>query len=188
MRPRLRKQDIAPERLHSRLSRRGQCGCQPLPTAPIDSATVLTTARVKSATYGPEGVHQSNHDEDNNESTSSTPSTPKRAHIAPPELPRDIKLSDFHDQHIPTEQDKGKRGKQVETERDCQKWSKEDDHMLIEVVLRKLNLSESDWEQCARCLGRDEDCIQRRWKSLTDNGAVGLKSSNTRRGKNYKTW
>lgn len=142
-----------------------------------DAPDLLTNSR--------NGKHQTNHEE---EDEASTPSTPKRARIAPLEIPRGIKPSDFHDLHIPTDREKRKPGTQVETERDGEKWSIEDDHMLVEVVLAKLDLSDSDWEQCARSLGRDEDCAERRWKSLMENRAVGLKSSKTRRGKNCKTW
>ncbi|KAI0110427.1 hypothetical protein GGR51DRAFT_511120 [Nemania sp. FL0031] len=125
---------------------------------------------------------QDKHDDDEQ----SLPSTPKRSHIAPLELPRGIQPSDFHDQYIPTAEEKNKQGTQIETERDGQQWSLEDDHVLIEIVLGKLYLSESDWERCARSLGRDSHSVSGRWNSLMQNHAVGLKL-NTGRGKNYDT-
>ncbi|KAI1121642.1 hypothetical protein F5Y10DRAFT_255870 [Nemania abortiva] len=131
------------------------------------------------STNNSSGECQGNRDEDNQ----SPPNTPKRAHIAPPKLPLGLQPSDFHDQHVSTDEEERKQGKQVEIEQDRQEWSIEDDHVLIEVILAKLELSESDWAECARSLGRDQDYVKRRWNSLMDNHAIGLKSSKTRRGK-----
>jgi hypothetical protein len=54
-------------------------------------------------------------------------------------------------------------------------WSLDDDRVLVEAVLEKLQLSKRAWNDCARRLGRDKDSIGRRWKLLLDEGEVGLK-------------
>jgi hypothetical protein len=41
-------------------------------------------------------------------------------------------------------------------------------------VLEKLKLTKSDWQDCARSLGKDRGSVGRRWKSLMVNGEVGL--------------
>ncbi|ETN40862.1 uncharacterized protein HMPREF1541_05142 [Cyphellophora europaea CBS 101466] len=66
------------------------------------------------------------------------------------------------------------------TSMDGPAWSVDDDRILVETVLEKLQLSKRAWNDCARRLGKDRDSIGRRWKALVDEGAVGLK---IRRGK-----
>jgi hypothetical protein len=54
-------------------------------------------------------------------------------------------------------------------------WSLDDDRVLVEAVLEKLQLSKRAWNDCARRLGRHKDSIGRRWRLLLDEGEVGLK-------------
>ncbi|KAL1880526.1 hypothetical protein VTK73DRAFT_5726 [Phialemonium thermophilum] len=118
------------------------------------------------------------------------PQTPKRARIAPEVIPLGLERSDYHALHADSAPlDGGQRavGTDVVVEEDGELWSAEDDRILVELVLEKLKLSKSDWQDCARSLGRDRGSVGRRWKSLMINGDVGLKRT-SRRGKIHGTW
>ncbi|KAG6013145.1 hypothetical protein E4U54_007036 [Claviceps lovelessii] len=114
------------------------------------------------------------------------PSTPKRARIAPEQLPFGLERSDFHNMHNRTEptNENSTRGTNLEVEADGNEWSAEDDRVLIELVLDKLKLSKSEWQDCARNLGKDRYSVNRRWKSLIMRGDVGVK----RRTRLHSTW
>lgn len=58
---------------------------------------------------------------------------------------------------------------------DAPPWTFDDDRILVETVLEKLQLSKRAWNDCARRLGKDKDSLGRRWKMLLDEGEVGLK-------------
>lgn len=107
------------------------------------------------------------------------PSTPKRSRIAPEQLPLGLERSDFHDLHR-------QEGGEAATASD--EWTPEDDRMLVELVLEKLKLSKTEWQDCARNLGKDRHSLSRRWKSLMTSGDVGLKRNHPRRGKLHSTW
>ncbi len=131
------------------------------------------------------------------------PSTPKRARIAPEVLPLGLERSDFHGLQegssttttttTTTAQDVGTtEGTEVEVEADGEGWSKEDDQVLVELVLEKLKLSKSDWEEIGKSFGnlgsrRDRSSCGRRWKTLMASGDIGLKSR-SRRAKIHGTW
>lgn len=136
--------------------------------------------------------------------SSSGPRTPKRARIAPEIMPLGLDRSDFHnlqldsaeedDSEDPTSTRRRSTGdmncddnREVEVEMDGEEWSTEEDRILVELVLEKLKLTKSDWQQCARSLGKDRMSIGRRWKSLMVSGDVGLKSR-SRRSKIHGTW
>ncbi|KAI1344638.1 hypothetical protein F5Y15DRAFT_367241 [Xylariaceae sp. FL0016] len=122
------------------------------------------------------------------EESSFRPSTPKRARIAPEIVPLGLERSDFHNLlETGNETTDEKEGTAVETETDGERWSLEDDRILVELILEKLKLSKSDWQECARSLGKDRSSIGRRWKSLMGNGDVGLKTR-SRRSKLHSTW
>jgi hypothetical protein len=127
------------------------------------------------------------------------PSTPKRARIAPEQLPLGLERSDFHDLHLqqlaPSQLNEVPGQELFESvennnddEEGNERWSTEDDRILVELVLEKLQLSKSEWQDCARSLGKDRGSVGRRWKSLMMNGEVGLKSSRQRRGRIHGTW
>jgi hypothetical protein len=59
-------------------------------------------------------------------------------------------------------------------------WTSEDDQKLVEIVLEKLKLSKTDWEECARQIGKDNDSVGRRWQALVGEGNIGL-----RRGRRF---
>ncbi|OIW35255.1 hypothetical protein CONLIGDRAFT_676181 [Coniochaeta ligniaria NRRL 30616] len=121
------------------------------------------------------------------------PATPKRARIAPEVIPLGLERSDFHTLHanggglFGDDLAPQVEGSDVIVEADGEKWSTEDDRILVELVLEKLKLSKSDWQDCARSLGKDRSSLGRRWKSLMINGDVGLKRS-SRRSKIHGTW
>ncbi|KAH8675876.1 hypothetical protein BX600DRAFT_453781 [Xylariales sp. PMI_506] len=116
------------------------------------------------------------------------PRTPKRARLAPEVIPLGLGRSDYHDLHVNAEPEEATDGgEEVEIETDGEAWSTEDDRILVELVLEKLKLSKTDWQDCARSLGKDRSSIGRRWKSLMVNGDIGLKSR-SKRGKIHGTW
>ncbi|KAB5536382.1 hypothetical protein GE09DRAFT_325797 [Coniochaeta sp. 2T2.1] len=123
------------------------------------------------------------------------PATPKRARIAPEVIPLGLERSDFHTLHASSSgglfgdaaSESQIEGSDVVVEADGEKWSTEDDRILVELVLEKLKLTKSDWQDCARSLGKDRGSLGRRWKSLMISGEVGLKRS-SRRSKIHGTW
>ncbi|KAK4673493.1 hypothetical protein QC763_112500 [Podospora pseudopauciseta] len=121
-----------------------------------------------------------------------TPQTPKRSRIAPEVIPLGLERGDYHSLHHsrlyvdnnPTTSE----GTDIVAEGDGSKWSAEDDRILVELVLEKLKLSKSEWQDCARSLGKDRSSVGKRWKSLMVNGDVGLKRTGLRRGRIHGTW
>jgi hypothetical protein len=134
---------------------------------------------------------------------SQCPSTPKRMRrIAPEVLPLGLERSDFHGLHLTgadtnTEEpfvfSAGRtRNPEIkedeEEEEEGGEWSTEEDRMLVELVLEKLKLSKSEWQDCARSLGKDKASVGRRWKSLMSAGVVGLKGRRRTRSGLCGTW
>lgn len=122
------------------------------------------------------------------------PQTPKRARIAPEILPLGLERSDYHGLHITNAlaNDEGssrpeRNDEDFVVEVDGEPWTTEEDRILVELVLEKLKLTKSDWQDCARSLGKDRSSVGRRWKSLMINGEVGIKRS-SRRSKLHGTW
>lgn len=113
------------------------------------------------------------------------PATPKRARIAPEQLPLGLERSDFHDVH---RQSHGDNTNTQDEDVDGDGWNAEDDRILVELVLEKLKLSKSEWQDCARSLGRDRHAVNRRWKSLILGGDVGMKPRAGRRARLHSTW
>ncbi|PTB47099.1 uncharacterized protein TrAFT101_003463 [Trichoderma asperellum] len=124
-------------------------------------------------------------------SSPQAPSTPKRARISPEQLPLGLERSDFHDIHLlegsANSKDSEKPGTDLQVEADGSEWSLEDDRVLVELVLEKLRLSKTEWQDCARSLGKDRHSVGRRWKSLMMNGDVGVKTR-SRRARLHSTW
>ncbi|KAK4197760.1 hypothetical protein QBC40DRAFT_100784 [Triangularia verruculosa] len=121
-----------------------------------------------------------------------TPQTPKRSRIAPEVIPLGLERGDYHSLHhsgLYVDNNPGESGgTHVVTEGDGSTWSAEDDRILVELVLEKLKLSKSEWQDCARSLGKDRSSVGKRWKSLMVNGDVGLKRTGLRRGRIHGTW
>jgi hypothetical protein len=76
-------------------------------------------------------------------------------------------------------------GEQADGDAGSESWTAEDDRILVELVLDKLKLTKTEWQDCARSLGRDRHSVGKRWKSLMANGDVGVKR---RRAKLHSTW
>ncbi|KAK7752078.1 hypothetical protein SLS62_006044 [Diatrype stigma] len=132
------------------------------------------------------------------------PSTPKRARIAPEVIPLGLGRADFHSLEVQGSSSKSSsssapeagnaaEGTEAEVEADGEVWSKEDDQVLVELVLEKLKLSKSEWEEIGKSFGnigsrKDRGSCGRRWKTLMANGDIGLKPRAARRGKIHGTW
>lgn len=133
------------------------------------------------------------------------PSTPKRMRRTAPEvLPLGLERSDFHDLHLTgahinndepfvfsagrTRNPINSEEHEDEDDEEGGEWSTEDDRMLVELVLEKLKLSKSEWQDCARSLGKDKASVGRRWKSLMGAGDVGLKGRRRNRSGLHSTW
>jgi hypothetical protein len=127
------------------------------------------------------------------------PSTPKRMRLAPEILPLGLERSDFHSLKLQAIEQSQSQGQEAvdsvegesevkEGDGDQGEWTTEEDRVLVELVLEKLKLTKSDWQDCARSLGRDRGSVGRRWKSLMGGGEVGLKRNHARRGKIHQTW
>lgn len=122
---------------------------------------------------------------------STAPSTPKRSRIAPEQMPLGLERSDFHEVERLNGRDPEdfvKPGTDINVEANGEEWSAEDDRVLVELVLEKLNLTKKEWQECARNLGRDRQSVNKRWKSLITHGDVGLKTRNGSRAKLHSTW
>ena len=56
-----------------------------------------------------------------------------------------------------------------------EEWSSEEDQHLLELVLEKFRLSQQEWDECARLVGRTNNAdVSRRWNSLVGEGRIGL--------------
>ncbi|KAK4154038.1 hypothetical protein C8A00DRAFT_33214 [Chaetomidium leptoderma] len=153
-------------------------------------------------------------DKENEPQPPSAPHTPKRSRIAPEVLPLGLERADYHHLHSGSSSNSDCRvgpasaaaaaelepGTDVEVDADgatttTTTWSTEEDRILVELVLEKLKLTKSDWQDCARSLGKDRGSVGRRWKSLMVHGDVGLKmrggvggAAAQRRGRIHGTW
>lgn len=127
------------------------------------------------------------------------PSTPKRRRFAPEILPLGLERSDFHALHLQNvtssqenvlqnAESSSSSSNAAQVGREGAEWSEEEDRLLVELVLEKLKLTKSDWQDCARSLGKDRGSVGKRWKSLMGNGDVGLRSRSHRRAKIHGTW
>ncbi|KAM7190648.1 hypothetical protein V8F20_009665 [Naviculisporaceae sp. PSN 640] len=139
-------------------------------------------------------AHERNEAQDSLAQEAPRPQTPKRARIAPEILPLGLERSDFHGLHITNALANEEGSSRLErndddfvVEVDGEPWTTEEDRILVELVLEKLKLTKSDWQDCARSLGKDRSSVGRRWKSLMINGDVGIKRS-SRRSKLHGTW
>ena len=140
-------------------------------------------------------IDQESDEEENSEAEQERegPSTPKRMRFAPEVLPLGLERSDFHSLKLQERIEEHGEGvlesiEGKDREGDQNEWSTEEDRLLVELVLEKLKLTKSDWQDCARSLGRDRGSVGRRWKSLMGGGEVGLKRNHLRRGKIHQTW
>lgn len=138
------------------------------------------------------------------------PSTPKRQRIAPEVLPLGLERSDYHTLHLQQAisasqpqpqplplsiqypvidflQSRFQESNESREEKE-EEWTNEDDRMLVELVLEKLKLSKSEWQDCARSLGRERGNVGRRWKSLVGAGEIGVRRTGRERGRICGSW
>ena len=121
-------------------------------------------------------------------------STPKRQRRIPVTMPLGLSAADFQALEPPSlssspslsmpdlssppsvsdDHDSGYGPSPTMSEQDMD-WTIDDDRVLVETVLEKLQLSKRVWNDCARSLGKDKDSLGRRWQLLVDEGNVGLK-------------
>jgi hypothetical protein len=123
-------------------------------------------------------------DEINPPDQTAVPSTPKRIWLAPEVLLIGLKPSDFRKlqiEFLDAEDNAKVQDSSREGEDDNKQWLSAKDTLLIKLVLEKLKLSKSDWQDCTRSLGKDRGSVRRRWKSLMGRGEIGLKSRPRRR-------
>lgn len=121
------------------------------------------------------------------------PQTPPRSRIAPEVIPLGLDRSDYHALHANNAKNERQQpatapGTDVVVEADGEPWSSEEDCILVELVLDKLKLTKTDWQDCVRSMGKDRKSVGTRWKSLMVNGDVGLKSKSNRQGGIHGTW
>jgi hypothetical protein len=121
--------------------------------------------------------------------------TPKRRRHVPYELPLGLASTDFYSLHSPpvtqsppsparrmefqfgpsTDPDAPLPSIEVTEElaSPAQPWTAEEDQHLLELVLQKISLSQQQWDECARQMGRSQ--VGNRWHSLVGEGRVGLR-------------
>ncbi|KAJ5165118.1 uncharacterized protein N7500_006948 [Penicillium coprophilum] len=125
--------------------------------------------------------------------------TPKRRRHVPYNMPLGLSSTDFYSLHSPpvTQSPPSPPRRRVdydisadpridpdaplpsiEVTEDCapsapQDWTAEEDQHLIELVLEKFRLSQQEWDECARQIGRSHAGL--RWQSLVGEGRVGLR-------------
>ncbi|KAL4991997.1 hypothetical protein BDW68DRAFT_150995 [Aspergillus falconensis] len=59
-------------------------------------------------------------------------------------------------------------------------WTSDDDDRLVQLVLDKFQLSQRDWDECARRMGKDHATVGQRWQLLIGEGNVGLRRGGRR--------
>jgi hypothetical protein len=75
----------------------------------------------------------------------------------------------------PPAPNRGIRGLLIDSDddEDTVMWTDDDDRQLVAMVLGKLRLTKSDWEECARTLGKgDSRSVGKRWEDLRGNIVV----------------
>jgi len=143
--------------------------------------------------------------DNDNDTRRNRPSTPKRQRHVPYEMPLGLSSTDFYSLHSPPitqsppspaqrrlDQRLQEFGARVDpdaplpsieepdapSQSSNDDWSAEEDQRLLEVVLEKFRLSQKEWDDCARLMGRrNTSDLGRRWHSLVGEGRVGLRRS-----------
>ncbi|KAL4933142.1 uncharacterized protein BDV17DRAFT_148345 [Aspergillus undulatus] len=143
----------------------------------------------------------------------SNPSTPKRRRHLPYELPLGLSQSDFYSLNFSppvTQSPSPTRNYQQETssipldpdaalpsievsdepaDSENQLWSSDDDQRLVELVLEKFQLSQRDWDECARRMGKGHASVGQRWQALLGEGNIGLRRGRRMvRSRIHKDW
>ncbi|KAJ5182875.1 hypothetical protein N7492_000491 [Penicillium capsulatum] len=131
-------------------------------------------------------------------------STPKRQRHIPYELPLGLAPTDFYSLHSPpitqSPPSAGRRqlaprvpdsGVHIDPDAalpsieesdepnssSSEEFTAEEDQHLIELVLEKFRLSQQEWDECARRMGRaNQPNVSQRWHTLVGQGRVGLRA------------
>ncbi|KAJ5723753.1 hypothetical protein N7488_001788 [Penicillium malachiteum] len=132
----------------------------------------------------------------------STP-TPKRQRHVPYDLPLGLSSTDFYSLHSPpiTQSPPSPAQRRIDariqesdahidpdaplpsieeseesTPAPSDEWTAEEDQHLMDLVFEKFRLSQQEWDECARRMGRrNHSDVGRRWNSLVGEGRVGLR-------------
>ncbi|KAJ5573872.1 uncharacterized protein N7459_008299 [Penicillium hispanicum] len=131
-------------------------------------------------------------------------STPKRRRHVPYDLPLGLSSTDFYSLHSPpiTQSPPSPARRQMiarvpqttapidpdaplpsieeadepASTSSSNEWSADDDQHLIELVLERFRLSQQEWDECARQMGRQNHSnVGQRWQTLVKQGRVGLR-------------
>ena len=102
-------------------------------------------------------------------------STPKRQRKTPPSLPLGLAQADFDALETPATPTSVPKPEPEKESIENGEWNSEDDGKLVALVLEKLMLKKSDWDDCAKRLGKGKDSIGERWRILVGEGEVGLR-------------
>jgi len=143
-----------------------------LPKAPVLVAC-SSNKRTRSAAFdsSPVGEESDNSDKDFNSRRNDRFATPPPRKRVRPTTP-------------PPAPNRGVRGLLADSddEDEDMSWTSDDDRQLVELVLGRLQLSKSDWEECARSLGKgDGHSVGKRWEGLLGN--ISLKDRRKRIGR-----
>ncbi|KAJ5280210.1 hypothetical protein N7478_005582 [Penicillium angulare] len=129
-------------------------------------------------------------------------STPKRQRNVPYDLPLGLSSTDFYSLHSPpvTQSPPSPAQRRIDiciqqsntsldpdaplpsieesqepTTSPSDEWTVEEDQQLMDLVLEKFRLSQQEWDECARRMGRrNHTAVGQRWNSLIGKGRVGL--------------
>jgi len=195
---------INPPRRSTR-SRKVARPASPRPTPPPATVSFTPPPPPSAPARGANKRRRSSFDDDSDAEMGSTRnhlSTPKRRRHAPYNLPLGLSSTDFYSLHSPpiTQSPPSPRHlieeripdfgprldpdtvlpsiEEPEEPTTSTKWSSEEDQRLLELVLEKFSLSQQEWDECARQMGRtDHSDISRRWNALVGEGRIGLRDA-----------
>lgn len=102
--------------------------------------------------------------------------TPKRRRHVPLAMPLGLSTEDFVSLDSPGQEEPLDLAYSSYGDGDADSgWTTDDDCVLVQMVLEKLKLSNRQWNDCARVLGRDKASLGKRWRLLVGEGNIGLR-------------
>ncbi|OQD66226.1 hypothetical protein PENPOL_c005G05629 [Penicillium polonicum] len=175
----------------------------PRQTPPPRTAALSPPPPPSAPTRGANKRRRDIFDDDDSDAEMSRPrnrfATPKRRRHVPYNMPLGLSNTDFYSLHSPpvTQSPPSPPRRQMDydiptgsrvnpdaplpsievteehTPSAPQDWTPEEDQHLLELVLEKFSLSQQEWDECARQMGRSH--VGPRWQSLVGEGRVGLR-------------
>ena len=175
----------------------------PRQTPPPRTAALSPPPPPSAPTRGANKRRRDIFDDDDSDAEMSRPrnrfATPKRRRHVPYNMPLGLSSTDFYSLHSPpvTQSPPSPPRRQMDydiptgsrvnpdaplpsievteehTPSAPQDWTPEEDQHLLELVLEKFSLSQQEWDECARQMGRSH--VGPRWQSLVGEGRVGLR-------------